>query len=161
MFGEVFWVAAGLFILLGIFAYFGVPKAIGVALDQRAVRIREELEEASHLRQEAEALLKEFTDKRNRAETEAKKIIDEAQKEAETLAKIAEEKLAAYITQKTEAAEQRIAQNEKEAIDDVRKAAADAAVKIAEQVLKQRFSNADMADQYLNKEISGLDKRLQ
>ena len=54
--GE-FWVAVGFIAMIGIFLYAGAPKFIGKHLDDRAVAIKAELDEAARLRAEAAAVL--------------------------------------------------------------------------------------------------------
>ena len=51
------WVAAGLFLFLGLCVFVGVPKLIAGQLDAKAAKIQSELDEAARLRAEAEALL--------------------------------------------------------------------------------------------------------
>jgi F-type H+-transporting ATPase subunit b len=55
-----FWVAVAFVIFVGVLIYFGVNKMIVSALDQRAARIRSELDEARRLKEEAQALLAEY-----------------------------------------------------------------------------------------------------
>jgi hypothetical protein len=54
----------------------------GGALDKRADQIRNELEEAKKLREEAQQLLAEYQRKRKEAEAEAESILSAAEKEA-------------------------------------------------------------------------------
>ncbi len=161
MFGAEFWVAAGFFIFLGILVYYKVPKILGVALDRRAKRIRDQLIEATHLRKEAEALLKEFEAKRLSAEQEAADIIARAKADAERLAKESEEKLADFVKRRTAAAEAKIAQAEAQAAADVRAAAADAAVKAAEQILRGELSTSDAANAFMTKTLKDVRAKLQ
>ena len=52
-----FWVAISFVGFVALIIYFGAPKMIAKALDDRADRIRAELEEARRLREEAQNLL--------------------------------------------------------------------------------------------------------
>jgi F-type H+-transporting ATPase subunit b len=56
-----------------------VPGMIASALDKRADKIRNELEEARKLREEAQALLAEYQKKRKEAEKEAADIVERRQ----------------------------------------------------------------------------------
>jgi len=60
------------FVLL---AYLGVHKFLGRALDQRADRIREELDEVRRLREEAQAVFAEFERKHREVETQTGEIV--------------------------------------------------------------------------------------
>ena len=73
------WATVALVIFLGIVVYLKVPGMISKALDARATKIRTDLDEARRLREEAQALLAEFQQKRKEAEKEAADIVDGGQ----------------------------------------------------------------------------------
>lgn len=133
---DTFWVGVAFFIFIGILAYFGVPKAIVTALDSRGEKVAQELAEARRLRVEAEKLLAEYEAKRKAAESEAASIIAAANDEAKRLAAEAEAKLNDFVTRRTKSAEDKIALAETQAEVEVRAAAADAATKAAEIIIR-------------------------
>jgi F-type H+-transporting ATPase subunit b len=133
---DTFWVGVAFFIFIGILAYFGVPKAIVTALDARGEKVAQELAEARRLRVEAEKLLAEYEAKRKAAETEAAEIIASANEEAKRLAAEAEAKLNDFVTRRTKSAEDKIALAESQAEAEVRAAAAEAATKAAEVIIR-------------------------
>jgi F-type H+-transporting ATPase subunit b len=133
---ELF-VAGGFALFLGVLAYFGAHKKVTGAIDSRADRIKKELEEAERLRNEAEALLASFEKKREEAEAEAKAIVAQAKEEAELLAREAGQRLDEFVARRTKQVEDKIALAETQAMAEVRAAAADAAVKVAENVLRK------------------------
>lgn len=137
---STFWVAVALLIFLGVIAYLGVPGMIAKMLDARADGIRNELDQARKLRQEAEATLKQYESKRVEAEKQAEGIVANAKAEAERIAAEANAQLQQQIERKTKAAEQKIAQAETAALAEVRAAAAAAAVQAAEAVLKGQMT---------------------
>ena len=71
---ATFWALVGLIIFLGIIFYVKVPAKIVGSLDDRANKIRDELEEAKRLREEAQQLMAEYQRKRQEAEEEAENI---------------------------------------------------------------------------------------
>ena len=133
---DTFWVGVAFFIFIGILVYFGVPKAIVKALDSRGEKVAQELAEARRLRVEAEKLLAEYEAKRKAAETEAASIIAAANDEAKRLASEAEAKLNDFVTRRTKSAEEKIALAESQAEAEVRAAAAEAATKAAEVIIR-------------------------
>ena len=82
---ATFWALVGLIIFLGIVVYAKVPGMIAGALDKRADQIRNELEEAKRLREEAQQLLAEYQRKRKEAEQEASDIVAAAKRDADLL----------------------------------------------------------------------------
>ena len=57
---ATFWALIALIIFMGIVFYMKVPGMIAGSLDTRAERIRNELDEARRLREEAQQLLAEY-----------------------------------------------------------------------------------------------------
>lgn len=134
------WSTVGLIIFFAILVKFGVHTMILNALDSRGEKIAAELAEAKKLREDAQKLLAEYEAKHKAAEAEADAIIAAARQEADRLAKDAEIKMSDFIARRTKTAELKIAQAEAQASADVRTAAADAATRAAEQVLRGQMT---------------------
>jgi F-type H+-transporting ATPase subunit b len=132
---ATFWAFVALVLFLGVVVYFKVPGMISKALDARATKIRHDLDEARRLREEAQALLAEFQQKRKEAEKEAAEIVTAAKREAEMLLGEAHKKTEYYVTRRTAIAEQKIAQAEREAVNEVRSSAVEIAVEAARKLL--------------------------
>lgn len=135
-----FWTFIGLIVFFGIITFFGAPKAIGKALDDRAEKIRNELDEARRLREEAQELLASYKRKQAEAADEAEKIIRQAKAEADYLRDNAKTEIAARIERRTAMAEARIAQAEAAAAKEVKSLAADLAVDAAEELLRAKLT---------------------
>jgi F-type H+-transporting ATPase subunit b len=133
-----FWVAVSFFIFLGIAWKMGAFSALVDGLDKRGDKIRAELDDARQLREEAQRVLADYQKRRQQAEAEAEDIVKSARAEAERLAEEAHAKLADFVARRTKMAEQKIAQAEVQATAEVRAAAAEAAVKAAEGILRSR-----------------------
>lgn len=155
MLNDAFFVAVGFVLFVVAIVYYGAHKKVGGALDERAARVRAELDEAKRLREEAAAVLASYEAKRAEAETEAQAIVAQARAEAEDLARESSERLAEFIERRTKQAETKIAAAEAQAAHDVRAAAADAAVKAAEIVLTTEAKGA-VGDQLIARGISDL-----
>lgn len=136
---ATFWALIALVIFLGIVVYVKVPGTIAKSLDDRAGKIRSELEEARRLREEAQQLLAEYQRKRKEAEKEAGDIISAAQREAAMLLDEAHKKTEEYVARRATLAEQKIAQAEREAINEVRASAVDLAVEAARTLLTNKI----------------------
>ena len=136
-FEAEFWVAVASLLFVALLIYGGVHKKVAEALDERRRRIEAELEEARHLKEEAQSIVEEYRRKRAEAEREAEALIASAQAEGERYAAEAKIKMDEFVARRTKMAEAKIAQAEAQALADVRSAAADAAVAAATQVLSQ------------------------
>ena len=154
-----FWVALGFFVFLGLLGYLGVHRKLAKSLDDRAIRIKAELDEARKLKDEAAALLADYQRKRREAESEAQEIIDGAKAEAERLAEEAKAKVEEFVARRTQIAETKIAQAEAQAAAEVRGAAAEAAVAAAEKILSQE-AKGTLAAELIAKGIEDVRKKL-
>ncbi|MDB5566531.1 MAG: H+-transporting two-sector ATPase, subunit [Tardiphaga sp.] len=153
------WVAVSFVILMGVFAYFGIHRTILKALDTRSVRIKQELDDARRLRDEAAALLADYKARHAAAEREAADIITSAKEEAERIAAEAKTKMEDFVARRTKTAEGKIAQAEAQALADVRAAAADAAVTAATTILSQSVKGS-VADDLVNQGIGEVRAKL-
>ncbi|MEN0000281.1 MAG: F0F1 ATP synthase subunit B [Pseudomonadota bacterium] len=140
------WTFIGLLLFLGLIAYLKVPGMITKALDDRADKIRNELEEARQLREEAQQMLAEYQRKRQDAEKEAEEIVTAARKEAEQIAVEAKQKTEEYVARRTAMAEQKIAQAEADAVNDVRNASVDIAIEAATKILGSKVTAKTAGD---------------
>jgi F-type H+-transporting ATPase subunit b len=160
MFFEAeFWVALGFFAFIGLLGYLGVHRMLAKTLDDRAARIKAELDEARKLKDDAAALLADYQRKRQEAESEAQGIIEGAKAEAERLAVEAKAKVEEFVARRTQMAETKIAQAEAQAAADVRGAAAEAAVAAAERILAQE-TKGKLAAELIAKGIDDVRKKL-
>lgn len=130
-----FWVGVAFFGFVGLLIFYKVPELVGKALDDRADRIRNELDEARRLREEAQALLADYQKKRAAAEEEAKAIVEQARREAAALATETRRGLDESLVRRTKLAEEKIARAEAQALLEVRSIAVDTAIAAAERVL--------------------------
>jgi len=154
-----FWVAVAFVLFVAGMGYLGVHKMVAKSLDDRADKIKAELDEARKLKDEAAELLAEYQRKRQEAEAEAQDIIAGAKAEAERLAIEAKAKIEEFIARRTKMAETKIAQAEAQATADVRAAAADAAIAAAEKILTQE-TKGQLAGELIAKGIEDVRKKL-
>ncbi len=155
-----FWASIGLFLFLALLVWKNVPGLITKSLDDRATKIRTELDNAKALREEAEAKLADAKKRQAEAEAEAKDIVAAAQREAEILAAAAAENLRESIERRQKLAEERIARAEAEAVRDVKIAAIDTAAKAAEKVLVDAMSGKS-GDDHFAQSLEAVKKALQ
>jgi len=128
------WLIGALLVLI-VIAFKPAKRAILGGLDNRADRIREELEEAQRLREEAQAALANFQRRQRDAMGEAEEIIAHARAEADRLREHAAEELEATLKRREAMAMDRIAQAEAAATAEVRGVAVDVAISAAREVI--------------------------
>jgi len=155
-----FWVGVAFVVFLGILAFVGVPRMAAGALDAKAARVQAQLDEATQLREEAQALLAKIHADRAASEKLAAEILANAQAQAKLMQEEAQAKLAEQLQRRGELAERRIATAEAQAAAEVKAAAADLAAQMAEQVLSARLSGAK-SDPLVDSAIGQLAGKLQ
>ena len=158
-FDNTFFAFLALVLFLGIVFWAGAHKKAGAALDARAEQISKDIADARKLREEAEALLAEYKQKRLDAEKEAEGIIAQAKTDAATYAADAKTKMADMLARRTKQAEQKIAQAEAAAIKDVRAAATELAVKAATSIIADGAKGKG-GDALITESISAIKSRL-
>ena len=138
-----FWVLIAFLIFAGMLVSMKVPATVGKALDDRAVGIRKDLDDAARLRKEAEQLLADYQRKAREAERQRpSRSSRPPEREAENLAAETKKALAKSIERRTKLAEDKIARAEAQAVSEVRATAVDVAVSAAETLLKAKLAGA-------------------
>jgi F-type H+-transporting ATPase subunit b len=137
-FTAEFWVLVAFVLFLAIVWYVGGFKQIMDAIDGRGRLVQAELDEARRLREEAAAVLADYTRRRQEAERDADQMIAAARDEAERVAREAHDRMTDFVARRTAAAEATIAQADVQATQQVRAAAAEAAIKVSETVLREQ-----------------------
>lgn len=132
------WVALAMVAVFALMGWKRVHKAIAAALDDKIAVIRSQLAEAEDLRNEAEALKAEYEKKAKSADKERKAILERAAKEAEEIVAKAESDVAVLVERRKRMAVEKIAAEERAAIDQVRATAAEAATKAAAALIAER-----------------------
>jgi F-type H+-transporting ATPase subunit b len=151
------WVALAVIVVFILLIIKRVPGAIGRALDSKIELIRDQLAEAEALRKEAEALKAEYEAKSASVDKDREALLDRARHEADEIVAKAKADAEALIERRTRMAKDKIAAEERQAIDQLRSAAADAAAKAAAKIIAERHdadTDAKLVDQAI-KEIAG------
>ncbi len=133
--------------------------AIAGMLDGHAAAIRAELAEAQRLRREAETMLADATQRREKAIAEAKRMLEGARDEAARVTSEAAAEATRVAERRERMAHDRIAAAEKAAIAEVRLAAAEVAAVASEQVIRSTLSGAE-SDALVDRAIAQLPAAL-
>jgi F-type H+-transporting ATPase subunit b len=139
--GAEFWVLVAVVIFVVIVWKPGRRLLLG-GLDARATRIRDELEAAQNLREEAERTLAAYQQKEREGAAEAEAIIAHAREEAERVAAQAVRDLEELLLRRQRLAEERIAQEQAGALAEIRALAVDVAIAAARRVIAAGLDQA-------------------
>lgn len=153
-----FWVAVAFVIVVAGLIRIGTPMARS-ALDGRAVKIKNELEEAQRLREDAQRTLAEYQRKQRDALKEAEQIVAQARAEAERAAEQAARDLDAALERRQRLAVEKIALAESKAAAEVRNAAVDVAIAAVRRMLADQLDQRRKSD-LIDTAIAELPQRL-
>lgn len=150
-------IGLAMLVVIAIMLWQKVPAAIGKALDKKIALIRDQLAESEALRKEAEALKSEYEKKAKAADQEAAALIERAKHEAEAMLVKAKADAEALVERRGRMAEEKIAAEERAAVDQLRAAAANAARAAAAKLIAERLdSKADK--KLVDEAIGGLGR---
>ncbi|MGC2415090.1 MAG: F0F1 ATP synthase subunit B [Stellaceae bacterium] len=153
-----FWVLVAAAIFVAV-VWKPAKKSLIGSLDERAARIRAELDEAKKLHDEAEQLLAQYQQKGREAAAEAEAIVAHAREEAERIAAQSARDLTDALARRQRLAEERIAQAEQKALDEIRAVAIDVAIGAAREIIVSQIDEARGAA-LLDAAIAALPQRL-
>ena len=153
-----FWVLAAALIFVAV-VWKPARKSLIGSLDGRAAGIRAELDEAKKLREEAEQLLAQYQQKEREAAAEAEAIIAHAREEAERIAQQSARDLDQALMRRQRLAEERIAQAEQKALDEIRAVAIDVAIGASREVILSQIDE-ERGAALLDAAIAALPQRL-
>lgn len=153
------WVAIATLLFVVLVVYLKVPGMVGAALDARAKEIADELESARRLRDEAQSLLAGYQRRTANAEKEVEEIVELARAEAARLASEMQVSLAAQAERRSKMVEEKIAQAEAQAVQEVRAAAVDAAVAAARALISAHL-NPEKSNELIAQSILDVRSKL-
>src|SRR3954469_4901581 len=132
------WVALAMIVVLALLAWKKDHHAIGRALDDKIALIGDQLAEAEALRMEAEALKAEYEKKAKSIDKDRKALLERAKHEAEEIVAKAKTDAEALIERRGRMAEDKIAAEERSAVEQLRAMAADGAARAARRLIAER-----------------------
>ncbi len=137
-------------VLFLLFVAKPISRAFSGGLNARAERIREELQEATRLKEEAQSLLASYQRKQNEIKAEAEDMIKSAKAEARHITKSAAEQLEKDLARRTENAAQKIATLEAQAVQNIQSRAVEITLDTTRELivehLGEKAADAVMAD---------------
>lgn len=114
-------------------------------LDERAERIRLELEEAARLREEAQALLSQYQRDHRGLESEVARILEHAREEGKQIALMAGERLKVQLAQKEAQAHENMKHAELQTLEHIRSMGSTLTVAAASELIRKNLGSEQAA----------------
>ncbi len=154
-----FWVAVAFIGFVAVVIYYKLPSIVGKQLDDRAARIKGELDEAQKLREDAQAMFADYQRRQRDALATAEEIVAKAKEDAAIIRKESETELQATLERRQALAEAKIQQAEEKALAEVQNIAVDVAIAASEKLMKDNLK-AKEAGSLIDQSIKDLGTQL-
>ena len=135
---STFWVAVSFVIFFAVLIYLKVPQKINEILNKLISEIKNEIDESEKLRTEAKTLLDNAQKKLDTAQSVSNEILDQAKKDSDRLIIDLNEKFHKTSEIKKNLAENKITQMKEAAIKEIK----DASIKITVESVKKIISTS-------------------
>lgn len=144
------------FVIFVVIAYIKGRDVVKKAITERIETIKEEVEEAQNLREEANQILKQAKREQTKALKQCDKIIDNAKQQARSLKKEAEQQLKEQLANQEKAAFSRFQQMEEQMAHEMRIRAGEMAIKLAEEYMRDQMAQTKNHSQYVDWQLKNL-----
>ena len=147
---ATFWVAVSFLIFVGLIFYLKVPQKIIQSLEESIKKIKEEIDNAEKLKDEAKNILSEYESKVSKSKQEIKNLIQKAEKQAESNIIKTNEEFHNIVENRKKAAEEKIKQMKTQAIKDVKNSSVDIAIRSVEKIIKNSIDKKKLDKIYIS-----------
>ena len=141
---ATFWVTISFFIFIGILIYFKVPQKVMGTLDQNISNIKNQINEAEKLKEDAKNILSEHEKKISNSKAEVKQMLDKANEEAEKNVIKTNEDFHNLMESRKRNAEERIKQIKNQAMKDIKNASVKIAIESVEKLIKNSLDKSKL-----------------
>ena len=139
-----FWVTISFFIFLGILIYFKIPQKIKKNLEQNILNIKNQINEAEKLKEDAKNILTEHEKKISNSKNEVKEMINKASEDAEKNVIKVNKDFHNFMENRKKNAEERIKQLKNQAEKDIKNASVKIAIMSVEKLIKNSLDKSKL-----------------
>ena len=147
---ATFWVAVSFIIFVGVLFYFKVPQKIYDSLEQSIKKIKQDIDNAEKLKDEAKNILSEYETKISKSKQEINVLMKKAQNEAEKNVIKVNEEFHNVFENRKKMAEEKIRQMKVQAIRDIRNSSVDIAILALEKIIKNSIDKKKLDKIYIS-----------
>ena len=141
---ATFWVMISFFIFIGLLMYFKIPQKIKITLEENINSIKNQVDEANKLKEDAKNILTEQEKKISNSKAEVKQMINKASGEAERNVIKTNQEFHNLMESRKKSAEERIKQLKNQAIKDIKNASVKIAIESVEKLIKNSMDKSKL-----------------
>ena len=147
---ATFWVAVSFIIFLGLLIYFKVPNRVKSILYEKINFIKNQINDAEKLKDEAKNLLSEHEKKISNSKIEIKQMLDKANEESEKNILKTNSNFHTLMDNRKKDAENKIQQMKNQAMKDIKNTSIEIAIESVERLLKNSVDKSKLDKLYLS-----------
>ena len=147
---ATFWVMVSFFLFLGLLIYFQIPHKVKKTLEENISNIKDQIDEADKLKEDAKNILIEHEKKISNSKTEVKSMIAKASEEAEKNIIKTNQDFHNLMESRKRNAEERIKQLKNQALKDIKNTSVKIAIESVEKLLKNSLDKSKLDKIYMS-----------
>ena len=141
---ATFWVMVSFFLFIGLLIYFQIPQKIKSSLDENIGGIKNQIDEADKLKEDAKNILTEHEKKISNSKAEVELLINKANEEAEKNVIKTNQNFHNLMDNRKKNAEERIKQLKNQALKDIKNTSVKIAIESVEKLLKNALDQSKL-----------------
>ena len=141
---ATFWVMVSFFLFIGLLIYFQIPQKIKSSLDENIGGIKNQIDEADKLKEDAKNILTEHEKKISNSKAEVELLISKANEEAEKNVIKTNQNFHNLMENRKKNAEERIKQLKNQALKDIKNTSVKIAIESVEKLLKNSLDQSKL-----------------
>ena len=141
---ATFWVMVSFFLFIGLLIYFQIPQKIKSSLDENIGGIKNQIDEADKLKEDAKNILTEHEKKISNSKAEVKLMISKANEETERNVIKTNQNFHNLMDNRKKNAEERIKQLKSQALKDIKNTSVKIAIESVEKLLKNSLDKSKL-----------------
>ena len=147
---ATFWVMVSFFLFIGLLIYFQIPQKIKTTLEENISNIRNQIDEANKLKEDAKNILTEHEKKISNSKAEVKSMIAKANEESEKKIIKTNQDFHNLMENRKRNAEERVRQLKNQALKDIRNTSVKIAIESVEKLLKNSLDKSKLDKIYMS-----------
>ena len=144
MIDATFWVMISFFAFIGLLIYFKIPQKIKTTLENNINNIKNQIDEADKLKEDAKNILTEHEKKISNSKAEVKQMIGKANEEVEKNVLKTNQEFHNLMESRKKNAEERIKQLKNQALKDIKNASVKVAIDSVEKLIKNSLDKSKL-----------------
>jgi len=144
MIDATFWVMISFFAFIGLLIYFKIPQKIKTILNEKIDSIKNQIDEAEKLKEEAKNVLTEHEKKISNSKAEVKQLLSKANEEADMNVIKTNRDFHNLMEARKKNAEERIKQLKYQALKDIKNASVNIAIESVEKLIKNSLDKSKL-----------------